>query len=344
MEKKLQIFVSSTFDDLRKERQLVMEAILEMGHLPAGMEYFVSDNVEQFELIKKWIQESDAYILISGGRYGSINESDAAKRSYTHLEYEYANKLNKPIKILRLSRSYIDEKKKKGDYTDEDLKNDQLVEFRKHLPISNNVNSLEEIKSEVKTIIGGFNYLMQNENSGWIKSYHFYDLFLLHPNNIKLAKEKSLKGIYHVYYYSKNNKRSVYSKLKLNIENDLLVSSFYNDIEGNNRARYSYRGRFEAFDDFLYLEMKSITDNEKVFSSIKLLPGKFKTSIGIIVAQGTLHQAVATTCLVSKTKINNDVLNEFFEDQRSLLEESEKLVIDDTSIENLIENIEEYKK
>lgn len=344
MEKKLQIFVSSTFEDLRKERQLVIEAILEMGHLPAGMEYFVSDNIEQFELIKKWIQESDAYILISGGRYGSINESDAKKRSYTHLEYEYASKLKKPVKVLRLSSSYIRKKEKIGIYSKSDITNDKLIEFRSHLPMSNNVNSINDIKSEAKTIIGHFNGLLQQDAYGWIKAKNYSDLFLLHPNNIKLARDKSLKGSYYVYYYSKKNKRTVYSKLKLSMEDELLVSYFYNDIQKNNRHLYSYKGRFEVFDDFLYLEMKSDTDNEKVFSSIKLLPGKFKTSIGIMVAQGSLKQAVATTFIISKQRINNDILNEFIEDQRYSFEESESLVIDDVSIYNLLENIDVYKK
>lgn len=344
MEKKLQIFVSSTFEDLRKERQLVIEAILEMGHLPAGMEYFVSDNIEQFELIKKWIQEADAYILISGGRYGSINESDAKKRSYTHLEYEYASKLKKPVKVLRLSDSYIRKKKKIGIYSENDITSDKLIEFRNHLPMSNNVGSINDIKSEAKTIIGNFNSLLQQETYGWIKAKNCSDLFLLHPNNIKLARDKSLNGSYYVYYYSKKNNRPVYSRLKLSIKDDLLVSYFYNDIQKNNRPMYSYKGRFEVFDDFLYLEMKSNADNEKVFLSIRLLPGRFETSIGILVAQGSLKQAVATTCIISRKRINNDILNEFIEDQRYSFEESESLVIDDESIHNLLENIDEYKK
>jgi len=36
--KRLQVFVSSTFSDLREERQAAVEAILSAGHIPAGME------------------------------------------------------------------------------------------------------------------------------------------------------------------------------------------------------------------------------------------------------------------------------------------------------------------
>lgn len=36
--KKLQVFVSSTIYDLEKERAKVVEAILDSGHIPVGME------------------------------------------------------------------------------------------------------------------------------------------------------------------------------------------------------------------------------------------------------------------------------------------------------------------
>lgn len=40
MYKKLQVFVSSTYTDLIEERQAAVEAILDAGHIPAGMELF----------------------------------------------------------------------------------------------------------------------------------------------------------------------------------------------------------------------------------------------------------------------------------------------------------------
>lgn len=40
MKKKYQIFISSTYQDLKEERQAAVEAILKAGHIPAGMELF----------------------------------------------------------------------------------------------------------------------------------------------------------------------------------------------------------------------------------------------------------------------------------------------------------------
>jgi hypothetical protein len=70
--RKLQVFVSSTFIDLKEERQSAVEAILNAGHIPAGMELFKAGDESQWNIIKDWIEESDVYMLILGGRYGSI--------------------------------------------------------------------------------------------------------------------------------------------------------------------------------------------------------------------------------------------------------------------------------
>jgi hypothetical protein len=89
-----QVFVSSTFRDLREERQAALEGILELGHFPAGMETFPAADDAVWELIKSVIETSDYYVLVIGGKYGSTG-SDGI--SYTEKEYEYAKELGKPI-------------------------------------------------------------------------------------------------------------------------------------------------------------------------------------------------------------------------------------------------------
>lgn len=108
MNKKLQVFVSSTYTDLIEERQAAVEAILDAGHIPAGMELFKAGNDSQLKTIYKWIDESDVYMLILGGRYGSI-EPETGK-SYTQLEYEYAFSKNIPIFAVVLSQSFLTNK------------------------------------------------------------------------------------------------------------------------------------------------------------------------------------------------------------------------------------------
>ena len=95
MDKKYQVFVSSTYQDLIEERQKVIEALISKNCFPVGMEYFPAASEEQFAVIKKLIDRCDYYILILGGRYGSIEPKTG--KSYTQLEYEYALNKNIPV-------------------------------------------------------------------------------------------------------------------------------------------------------------------------------------------------------------------------------------------------------
>jgi hypothetical protein len=94
MNKKYQVFVSSTFSDLIQERQATIRMVLDLGHIPSGMEIFPAADVEQFEYIKKVIDECDYYVLIIGARYGSV---DAAGVSFTEKEYDYAVEQKKTV-------------------------------------------------------------------------------------------------------------------------------------------------------------------------------------------------------------------------------------------------------
>lgn len=97
MDKRYQVFVSSTFADLKDERSNVIQTLMEMDCIPAGMELFPALDEEQFEFIKRVIDDSDYYLLIIGGRYGSLSEEGI---SYTEMEYDYA--ISKGIKVVAL--------------------------------------------------------------------------------------------------------------------------------------------------------------------------------------------------------------------------------------------------
>jgi hypothetical protein len=97
-----QVFVSSTYEDLRGERQQATQAILEAGCFPSGMELFPGSDDTQWELIKRVIEESDYYIVIVAGRYGSVGPNGL---SYTEMEYDYA--VEKGIPVLGFVRNSV---------------------------------------------------------------------------------------------------------------------------------------------------------------------------------------------------------------------------------------------
>ena len=95
MDKRYQVFVSSTYTDLKDERDHVFRVLMQMGYLPAGMEYFPAMDEEQFTYIKRVIDDSDYYVLIIGGKYGSLAPEGI---SYTEKEYDYA--ISMGLKVL----------------------------------------------------------------------------------------------------------------------------------------------------------------------------------------------------------------------------------------------------
>jgi len=97
-----QVFVSSTYEDLRTERQQATQAILEAGCFPSGMELFPASDDSQWELIKRVIEESDYYIVIVAGRYGSLG---AEGLSFTEMEYDYA--VEKGVPVLGFIRDNV---------------------------------------------------------------------------------------------------------------------------------------------------------------------------------------------------------------------------------------------
>jgi hypothetical protein len=94
MPKKYQVFISSTFDDLKEHRDAVVKAVLQLGHLPVGMEMFNAGDQTQWETIKSYIDSSDYYLVILAHRYGS--KDPASGLSYTENEYDYAGEQGVP--------------------------------------------------------------------------------------------------------------------------------------------------------------------------------------------------------------------------------------------------------
>lgn len=110
MEKKYQVFISSTYTDLIEERQIVVEGVLNAGHIPAGMESFKAGSSQE-DTIKDWIKASDIYVLVLGPRYGSLNKDMV---SYTQWEYNLAKEYQKPMFAIVLSNDYINKMVQNG--------------------------------------------------------------------------------------------------------------------------------------------------------------------------------------------------------------------------------------
>jgi Domain of unknown function (DUF4062) len=127
MDKRYQVFVSSTYTDLLDERRKVIHTLMEMDCIPAGMELFPAADEEQFEFIKRIIDDCDYYVLIIGGRYGSTTSEGV---SYTEKEYDYA--VDRGLNVLAFIHEKPDEIALGKSEKDEDLRQ-RLDAFRERV-------------------------------------------------------------------------------------------------------------------------------------------------------------------------------------------------------------------
>ena len=165
MEKKYQVFISSTYEDLKEERKKVQEILLMADCIPAGMEAFVATNDEQFNVIKKAIDLCDYYVLIIGGRYGSVNKSTGL--SYTEMEYDYAVSKEIPVLVFSIDDSVeLPEKKNEKD----DEKKRKLVDF-KSKAMNNRLANIWRNAADLagQVAISIMRAKSEIERSGWVR-------------------------------------------------------------------------------------------------------------------------------------------------------------------------------
>lgn len=165
MDKRYQIFISSTFLDLQDERQAVLKAILEIDHMPAGMELFPATDDTAWQLIRDVIDSSDYYVLIVGGRYGS---QDEAGLSYTEKEYDYAVASKKPvIPLLHQRPTELPREKTETDSAAwERLEKFRTKVEKKHTCVY--WRSPDDLKAKV--IVGLTAAIKRHPAKGWIRA------------------------------------------------------------------------------------------------------------------------------------------------------------------------------
>lgn len=167
MEKKYQIFVSSTYTDLIEERQKVIDSILSMYQFPVGMEMFSAADEDQWSIIKRTINSSDFYVLILAKRYGCVIESgEDAGISYTEKEFRYAESQKIPVLTFIKNDNAIT-----ADKVDENPENLQKLEALKKKILSKRevewFSNADELASKVS--ISLYKAFTRRERPGWVR-------------------------------------------------------------------------------------------------------------------------------------------------------------------------------
>lgn len=159
---KYQVFLSSTYSDLVDERESIIKAILEMYHIPIGMEMFSAEDEDQWEIIRRTIEVSDYYVLVLGLRYGSKTSEGI---SFTQKEYEYALEKNIPVLAFVMKDTVSLSKDKRDD----DLS--EINAFRELVLTNSKMAQFWDTKDQlIKSVsISLMKQIMQKPGIGWIR-------------------------------------------------------------------------------------------------------------------------------------------------------------------------------
>ena len=163
-DKRYQVFVSSTFDDLQIERQRVAWTLQAMACIPAGMELFPASSDSQSTVIKKVIDDCDYYLLIIAGRYGSLDKDGIG---YTEKKFDYAVSSEKPI----VSFLHKHPGSLSFDKSEQNAENrEKLKTFRKKVEEGRTVQywtTPDELASKVSTSLHAL--FKSHPAEGWVK-------------------------------------------------------------------------------------------------------------------------------------------------------------------------------
>jgi Domain of unknown function (DUF4062) len=94
-DKPLQVYISSTFVDLRDFRQAVYDSIVQVGACPVVLEQFGASADPPLDVCRAAVQGSDVMVLIVGHRYGAVLHGGV--KSVTEFEFEAARASGIPV-------------------------------------------------------------------------------------------------------------------------------------------------------------------------------------------------------------------------------------------------------
>jgi len=248
MEKRYQVFISSTYQDLQGARQEVSQALLRADCFPAGMELFPAADEEQFEFIKTVIDQSDYYIIISAGRYGSIHPETGL--SYTEMEYDYAVEIGKPV--IRLLHKDPFTLLPGGSIEATDIGRESLHSFREKMKNGKLVSFwLDPKELGQLVLLGLMDAKRRFPTTGWVRSGKYNPV---EAENIVLKLERRV-GELQAELETEKSRAGVTPKVEESPSRHLSLRSFSESVfDGVDLESYVYRtlvelSRLKKYDD-----------------------------------------------------------------------------------------------
>lgn len=256
MEKKYQIFISSTYEDLKEERKRVQDTILSMYQFPIGMEMFSAADEEQWEIIRETIDSSDYYVLIIGHRYGSvIEEGEYVGISYTQKEFRYAVERKIPVLAFLIDDSVAitpdkmeqdASRREKLEQFKDEVKNGRMVQWW---------TSKDDLANKVSIALT--KEINRGKRPGWIRADK---LNLEETQNEFVEMNKKIRELEEENKELKRNAVTRKPKLNVCINNEKVIHIPYFELNSN------------MIDcEYMLLEMDDVPNDAMAYITQKML-------------------------------------------------------------------------
>ena len=302
MSRKIQIFVSSTYADLVNERRVAVETIMRAGHIPAGMELFAAGHESQIEVINAWIDESDVFMLILGGRYGTVEP--ITKKSYTELEYERALATGKKLFAVVLHEDYIEKKVRDGgSEMTEGVATQELKKFRRRVlsRMCRIVHDLGGIQAGIHETLQDFQ--RKHAFDGWIRGSRA----ALTERPVLTSDERavgSLRRAWHHYHvtYRKGCRVWRYKLYDFSGHNVPGVIEHDIEVDGPHDSWHAYRLEVFARGERVVIAQRALQSTERTVIQVfpRLLARHLFTSAGVSLMEDWDGNEILTECIMSR--------------------------------------------
>ena len=246
MKKKYQVFISSTYSDLIEERAAATQSLLDNDCIPVGMEQFPASEMSQMEYIKRMLDDCDYYILILGGRYGSLDNDGIG---FTEKEYDYA--ISKGIPVM----SFVFDKpenlpSKKCETTDS--MREKYATFRAKVCSGRLVKFHSDIGTLKANIVTAVNHCIRDFPAiGWVRGNGDSE-----QENLLVLLESSLAK----YKLSDSEREEYINKirtLEIELKTKPTIASFLNEFGGETIV---INGGSASIDGKTYIEEQVLAE------------------------------------------------------------------------------------
>jgi len=258
----------------------VIQALMEMDCIPAGMELFPAADEEQWEFIKKVIDDCDYYLLVIGGRYGSTADNGI---SYTEKEFDYA--VEQGLKVVALIHGAPDDIPFGKSEKDPELR-EKLLSFKDKV-MTGRLVKFWQAASELPGLVALSltKTIKMYPAVGWVRANHVASEDILSDIN-KLRKENvELQDV----VKELGNQQSYAIEGIANIDSEFTINGSYYSKRPGYSSSYkhtfsstiTWRDLFSLISPYLVEHPNDAVVKSKLASSLLEREGKSGTTISI---------------------------------------------------------------